>query len=66
MDVVLIDNYDGGMENWGLIALSSLMTSASPAHLLHLVAHELTHHWIGGVASIGTWSHICLQVTTVI
>ena len=63
IDVVLVPSYDGGMENWGHILLSSsIALNADDAHLTHLIAHELAHHWIGNAVTVDTWSHICLQV----
>ncbi|GMT24330.1 hypothetical protein PFISCL1PPCAC_15627, partial [Pristionchus fissidentatus] len=62
MDIVLVDSYEGGMENWGHILISSsLAEKGDDAHLLHLIAHELVHHWIGNAASVSNWAHICLQ-----
>lgn len=66
MDILLVDSYEGGMENWGHILISSeIAENGDDSHLLHLIAHELTHHWIGNIASVSSWSHICLQVCVI-
>ncbi|GMS95702.1 hypothetical protein PENTCL1PPCAC_17877, partial [Pristionchus entomophagus] len=64
MDILLVHSYEGGMENWGHIMISSsLAENGDDSHLMHLVAHELAHHWIGNLASVSSWAYICLQVS---
>lgn len=66
MDILLVESYEGGMENWGHILISSeIAENGDDSHLLHLIAHELTHHWIGNIVSVSSWSHICLQVCVI-
>ncbi|CAP37077.2 Protein CBG19917 [Caenorhabditis briggsae] len=62
IDFILVQDYDGGMENWGHITVSeTLATSGDDAHLIYLIAHEIAHHWIGNRATVDSWNWICLQ-----
>lgn len=63
IDLVLVPNYDGGMENWGHILVSELLASkGDDARLMYVIAHELAHHWIGDKVTVNSWQYVCLQV----
>ncbi|CAI5449682.1 unnamed protein product [Caenorhabditis angaria] len=62
IDFILVPQYDGGMENWGHIAISEeLAVNGDDAHMIYLIAHEIAHHWIGNRVTVSSWQYICLQ-----
>jgi aminopeptidase N len=52
-----------GMENWAAVTLNAeyLAETTEPLRM-SLVAHELTHMWIGNTITISNWRQLCLQV----
>uniref|UniRef100_A0A914WYI9 Aminopeptidase n=1 Tax=Plectus sambesii TaxID=2011161 RepID=A0A914WYI9_9BILA len=62
LDLVIIPNYSGAMENFGMMIFSQeFMKEQSEAMKLYIIAHEIVHHWVGDMATIGTWAELCVQ-----
>lgn len=59
---------DGAMENWGLITIikdailfeGQSLTPESKLQVRQLIAHQLTHQWIGNLVSIDDWTYYWL------
>jgi aminopeptidase N len=62
--MIILEEFNGGMENWAAVTLDAqfVVIGATPAMRFNLVAHELTHMWIGNMVTISNWRLLCLQV----
>lgn len=67
LDLFPIDNFPhAGMENWGLILMSTRymlfnpnkVSAAKEAQYLSTIVHEIVHQWIGNLVTVDDWKYI--------
>lgn len=67
LDLFPIENFsNAGMENWGLILMSSRYMFFNPMKVsasmevkcLNIIVHEIVHQWIGNLVTVDDWKHI--------
>ncbi|KAJ5202156.1 uncharacterized protein N7498_006819 [Penicillium cinerascens] len=69
MDMVAIPDFEGAMENWGLITYQSIYLlldektiSASRKQIIaETVQHELAHQWFGNLVTMDFWDGLWLN-----
>ncbi|CAL5869496.1 uncharacterized protein PFLUO_LOCUS3726 [Penicillium psychrofluorescens] len=69
MDMVVIPDFEGAMENWGLVTYQSIYLlldettiSASRKQIIaETVQHELAHQWFGNLVTMDFWDGLWLN-----
>uniref|UniRef100_A0A7N0VB99 Aminopeptidase n=1 Tax=Kalanchoe fedtschenkoi TaxID=63787 RepID=A0A7N0VB99_KALFE len=69
LDMVAIHDFQGAMENYGLITFQDIALlydsqksgDSRKQHVAHIVTHELGHQWCGDLVTMEWWKHLWLN-----
>lgn len=61
LQLIAIDGFRSGMENYGLITLRDCTDSLNKLSYTTLIFHEIIHQWFGDLVSIEYWNSLWLN-----
>ncbi|KAL1672234.1 hypothetical protein EV122DRAFT_284153 [Schizophyllum commune] len=69
LDTLVVSDFDGAMENWGLIIGSTSLLLLDPEHadlktktwVATVQSHEIAHMWFGNITTMKWWDNLYLN-----
>lgn len=61
LQLIALESFPGGMENYGLITLRDITDSLNQRLNTFLIFHEIVHQWFGNLVSIEYWNSLWLN-----